>query len=396
MKRASTWALLLAAGLACASVLHAQQNAAGLQPIDALVSSRFDFGLPAWAPKPLEPAANPTTLAKVELGRHLFYDTRLSADGSMSCESCHLQERAFTDGRAVSEGVTGQQTPRNSMTLVNVAYFPVLTWANPLLRHLEQQALVPLIGQEPVELGLAGKEAQMVKHLAAEPIYRKLFAEAFPEANGEISLATVVRALSAFQRSIISVRSPYDRYRYEGDVDAVSDAAIRGEALFFSERLECHHCHNGLNFADTVLHERNKTGEIAFHNTGLYNLDGKGAYPADNTGIMEITGRAEDMGRFRAPSLRNVAVTGPYMHDGSIATLDEVIDHYAAGGRTIAKGAHTGVGRTNPLKSSFLPGFALSAEERADLLAFLNTLTDDQVLRDPRFSNPWLEKDNAK
>ncbi|MEQ1539247.1 MAG: MbnH family di-heme enzyme [Sphingorhabdus sp.] len=396
MQRASTLALLLALLLFAFSVAHAEQKKSALQPIDALVPSKYDFGLPAWVPRPLEPAANPTTAAKVELGRHLFYDTRLSSDGSMSCESCHSQAMAFTDGRQVATGVTGASTPRNSMSLANVAYFPVLTWGNPLMRHLEQQALVPLIGQEPVELGLAGREHEMVQRLSAEPLYRELFAKAFPEANGEISLATVIRALSAFERTIMSFRSTYDRYRYEGDIDAMSDSAIRGEALFFSEKLECQHCHNGINFADTVLHERNKTGEVAFHNTGLYNLDGKGAYPANNRGIAEITGRPEDMGRFRAPSLRNVALTAPYMHDGSIATLDEVIDHYAAGGRAIKSGPNAGVGKDNPLKSSFVPGFSLTGEERTDLIAFLNSLTDKSFLTDPRFANPWLHMENKK
>lgn len=396
MQRASIIALLLSVVLFAFSVAHGQQRASALAPIGALVPSRYDFGLPPWAPKPLEPAANATTPAKVELGRHLFYDTRLSRDDTMSCATCHEQRLAFTDGRAVSPGVTGQNTPRNAMSLVNVAYFPVLTWGNPLLQHLEQQALVPLIGQEPVELGLAGMEAEMAKRLSAEPIYKRLFADAFPETGGEISLATVARALAAFQRSIVSMRSPYDRYRYEGDADAVSDAVVRGEALFFSERLECHHCHSGLNLADTVLHERNKAGEVAFHNTGLYNLDGKGAYPANNTGIAEITGKPEDMGRFRAPSLRNVAITAPYMHDGSIATLDEVLDHYAAGGRTIAAGPRAGVGRANPLKSSFVPGFTLTRAERADLIAFLKALTDEQLLRDPRFANPWIGKEKRR
>ena len=388
---------LLLSGLCLAfSIAHAQQKMSALKPVDVMGPSAYDFGLPSWAPRPLEPVTNPTTAAKVELGRHLFYDTRLSRDGSMSCASCHEQERAFTDGKPVSKGVTGQETARNAMTLANVGYFPVLTWTNPLLRHLEQQALVPLIGREPVELGLAGMDEELVRRLSAEPIYQRLFAEAFPEAKGEISLASVVRALAAFQRSIVSFGSPYDRYRYGGDVDAISDAAIRGEALFFSERLECHHCHNGLNMADTVLHERNRMGEIAFHNTGLYNLDGKGAYPADNIGIAELTGRPEDMGRFRAPTLRNVAVTAPYMHDGSIATLDGVIDHYAAGGRTIASGPYAGVGRTNPLKSSFVPGFTLTADERADLIAFLESLTDEKFLRDPRYANPWTKKEAAK
>lgn len=388
-----TGALLLAATLLAAGMAYTQQQGAALEPVDALVPSDYDFGLPGWAPKPLEPAANRTTAAKVELGRRLFYDKRLSRDGSMACAGCHEQARAFTDGRAVSRGVTGSPTPRNAMSLANVAYFPVLTWANPLMQHLERQALVPLLGQEPVELGLAGMDAEVMRRLQAEPLYGPLFAAAFPEVRGEISLATVVRALAAFERTLVSMRSPYDRYRYEGDVNAVSDAVIRGEALFFSERLECHHCHNGLNFSDTVLHERNRMGEVAFHNTGLYNLDGRGAYPHENIGIAEITGRAEDMGRFRAPSLRNVAVTGPYMHDGSIATLDEVIDHYAAGGRTIKSGPHAGVGRTNPLKSSFIPGFTLTREERGDLIAFLQSLTDQGFLSDPRFSNPWIPQE---
>lgn len=382
--------------LLAASLLTGWAASGGLRELGGYVQSHYDFGLPSWTPAPLEPEGNPTTPAKVELGRRLFYDTRLSRDGAMSCASCHRQELAFTDGRATSAGVTGQHTARNSMSLANAGYQPVLTWANPLMHSLEQQALVPLIGQEPVELGLAGMDEEVRARLQSERIYRRLFREAFPEARGEISLATITRALGAFQRTIISVRSPYDRYRYEGDVNAVSDAVIRGEALFFSERLECHHCHNGLHFSDTVLHERNRIGERAFHNTGLYNIDGRGAYPANNTGIAEITGRPEDMGRFRAPSLRNVAVTAPYMHDGSIATLDEVIDHYAAGGRTIASGPNAGVGRDNPLKSSFLPGFEMSAQERADLIAFLQSLTDEQFLRDPRYADPWTEEERRR
>jgi cytochrome c peroxidase len=253
---------------------------------------------------------------------------------------------------------------------------------------------VPLIGQQPIELGMAGRDEELLSRLRAEPIYPPLFERAFGGSNGTgsdaVSLANIVRALAAFQRTLISARSPYDRYRYEGDVDALSDAAIRGEALFFGERLECHHCHGNFNLNDSVMHERNRVGEIAFHNTGLYNIDGKGAYPPDNTGLEEHTGRADDMGRFKAPTLRNIAVTAPYMHDGSIATLDEVLDHYAAGGRSIAQGPYAGTGRDNPLKSSFVPGFTLTPRERADLLAFLRSLTDEQFLNDPRFANPWV------
>ena len=367
------------------------ETGGGLQPIADFQASTFPFDVPEWMPKPLEPTANPTTAAKAELGRYLFYDTRLSRDESMSCSTCHEQERAFTDGRPVSPGVTGQLTPRNSMTLANAGYSPTLTWANPLMHSMEQQALVPLLGEDPIELGMAGLDDELAARLAAEPRYPTLFRRAFPEARGEISLATVTRALAAFQRTLISAASPYDRYRYEGDLDAVSPAVIRGEALFFSEKFECHHCHNGVNFNDTVFHDRNPHGQRAFHNTGLYNVDGEGAYPARDKGVMDITGRPEDMGRFKAPTLRNIEVTGPYMHDGSIATLSDVIDHYAAGGRTIGHGPDAGIGSENPLKSSFVPGFDVSDDERADLLAFLHALTDRDFLSDPRFSDPWKQ-----
>ena len=355
------------------------------------VPSAYAFDIPAWMPRPLEPRDNPTTAAKVELGRRLFYDKRLSLNRTLSCASCHRQELAFTDGRAASPGALGDRTPRNAMSLANVAYAPVLTWANPILHSLERQALVPLVGTEPIELGMAGLDDELAARLCADPVYPPLFAKAFPEYPTALSLKTVVRALAAFERTLISARSPYDRYRYEGDVAAISESAIRGEALFFGERLECHHCHGNFNLNDSMMHARNRIGEIAFHNTGLYNLDGKGAYPSDNTGLEEHTGRPEDMGRFKAPSLRNVAVTAPYMHDGSIPTLEAVLDHYAAGGRTIASGPHAGVGRDNPLKSSFVSGFTLSPEDRADLLAFLRSLTDEDFLENPGFSDPWKE-----
>jgi cytochrome c peroxidase len=358
-------------------------------PASASVPSTYAWDLPSWMPKPLDPRDNPTTPAKVELGRRLFYDVRLSINGTRSCASCHHQERAFTDGRATSPGALGHLTPRNAMSLANVAYAPTLTWANPLLTSLERQVLVPLLGQEPIELGMAGHDDELIARLRSEPVYPPLFARAFPESQGAISLATIVRAIASFERTLISARSPYDRYRYEGETAALSPAAIRGEDLFFGERLECHHCHGNFNLNDSIVHERNRIGEIAFHNTGLYNLDGNGAYPPDNTGVKELTGRPQDMGRFKAPTLRNIAVTAPYMHDGSIATLDEVIDHYAAGGRTIQAGPHAGAGRANPLKSSFVPGFTLTAAERADLLAFLHALTDEPFLTDPRFANPW-------
>lgn len=347
--------------------------------------------LPAWLPRPLVPADNPLTGEKAELGRRLFYDTRLSVTGEMSCGACHQQERAFTDGLPVAIGATGQLHPRNSMTLTNVAYLPVLTWANPLLEHLEQQALIPLFGETPVEQGLAGREQQLFELFRADPEYARLFPAAFPNESDPFTLGSMTRALASFQRTLISVDSPYDRYRYGRDPAAISELAKRGEALFFSEELECHHCHSGLNLTDSIRHQRLAFAETAFHNTALYNLDGQGAYPPQNTGLREITGKPEHMGRFRTPTLRNITLTAPYMHDGSIATLDGVLDHYREGGRTIPDGPHAGVGRLSPLKDLFLVGFPLSSDSRVALLAFLESLTDESFVRDPRFSDPFTQ-----
>jgi cytochrome c peroxidase len=346
--------------------------------------------LPDWVPPPAVPADNPMSADKVLLGRHLFYDKRLSRDGSLACASCHEQARAFTDGKAVSQGVTGESGTRSAMSLANVAYLPVLTWQNPQLTALEVQALIPLFGEHPVEMGLAGRESQLFATLQADPVYRALFARAFPDEARQgdaalYSLATLARALASFQRTLLSFGSPYDRYRYGGQPKALSAAARRGEELFFGEKLECYHCHGGFNFTDNLKHARTAFAETGFHNTGLYNVDGRGTYPASSPGIVEFTGEPRDAGRFRTPTLRNVAVTAPYMHDGSIATLPQVLrEHYAQAGRAVSLGQ----GR-NPLRSEFIAGFEISEAEIADVVAFLESLTDEAFLRDPRLADPW-------
>jgi len=325
---------------------------------------------------------------KVELGRYLFYDTRLSGNGSQSCASCHRQELAFTDGLPFSLGSTGEVTPRSSMSLANVAFVSALTWANPLLHNLSEQALIPMFGDDPVELGLSGMEDALLEVLRSDTTYQELFAAAYHDTPDPVSLAGITDALASFQRTLMSFNSPYDRYT-QGDDSALSPEALRGLELFNSEELECFHCHGGFNFTDSVDAAHNPFSEIAFHNNGLYNVDGRGAYPEPNVGLYEFTRSPSDQGRFRAPSLRNIAVTAPYMHDGSIESLSQVLDHYAAGGRNITEGPNFGDGRENPNKSGFVNGFELDEVRRAELLAFLNALTDEGFLNDPRFANPF-------
>ena len=350
----------------------------------------YEWSLPPGFPFPNVPADNPMTKEKVELGRYLFYDKRLSLNQTQSCATCHQQEKAFTDGRARVLGSTGELHPRGPMSLVNVAYSPVLTWANPLVRTLENQALVPLFGDDPIELGMTGKEDVLVERLKSDERYRKLFAAAFPTQSDPISVRTVTQAVASFERTIFSGDAPYDRYKNGDDPNAISEAAKRGEALFFSERLECFHCHGGFNFTGSVDYLDKGFAEVEFHNTGLYNLKGPLSYPPPNLGLYNFTHQEEDVGKFKAPSLRNIALTAPYMHDGSIATLDEVIDHYSSGGRTIQNGPNAGVGADNPNKSEFVKRFDLSAQERTDVLEFLKSLTDTSVLVDPALSDPFV------
>lgn len=358
-----------------------------VQSLSLSADEPYAWPLPAWVPPPQVPADNPMSEAKVELGRHLFYDKRLSADTSMACASCHEQAKSFTDGRALSPGIDGREGVRSSMALVNVAYLPVLTWANPLMKSLESQALVPIFGSHPIELGMEGKEELLFARLRDDSHYPAMFHEAFPERQGEISLATITYAIASFERSLLSFNAPYYRYKYLGEKSAMSESAKRGEDLFFGERLECYHCHGGLSFTDNIVHSRLPFPEQGFHNTGMFNLDGNGAYPLSNMGIREVTDDPRDEGKFRTPTLLNIAVTAPYMHDGSIATLEDVIlKHYAVQGLAVSEGA-----APSPLRSQFIVGFEISEQDVQDILAFLHTLTDEEFLSNPRFGNPFEE-----
>lgn len=352
------------------------------------LSQTWVWSLPKGFPRPFVPADNPMTGAKVELGRYLFYDTRLSVNGKSSCATCHRQDLAFTDGKPVGVGTTGELHSRSAMSLVNIAYSGALTWSNPRMTRLEAQALVPMFGEHPVELGLHEGDG-LLSRLSSDAHYKLLFGKAFPDAADRFTVANVTRAIASFERSIVSGRSPYDRYHYDHDDSAVSDAAKRGEILFFNQHLGCFRCHGGFNFTDSTVTADSADREVPFHNTGLYNLAGRFSYPSPNLGIYEFTTLPADVGKFKAPTLRNIALTAPYMHDGSIATLEGVVDHYAAGGRTIASGPNAGTGSANPNKDERVRGFPITPAERADLIEFLKSLTDDSLLHDARFSDPF-------
>ena len=329
----------------------------------------YRWSLPTGVAPPPSPAGDPLTEAKVTLGRRLFYDADLSADGTMACGACHEQRHAFADGQKTRGGVTGEAGRRNVMSLANVGYYRALTWGDPGLTTLEGQVLVPLMGTHPVEMGMAGKGGALAERLGGDACYPRLFAAAFPEVQGRIGPDTVTRALAAFERTLVSMDSPYDRYR-RGDRAALTVSAQRGMALFFGASLDCAACHAAPLFTDA-----GRGGADSFHNIGLYDLDGAGGYPANDHGLREITGRAGDEGRFRTPALRNVALNAPYMHDGSVATLSEAVRrHYDGGPR--------------PLRDRRLAGAGVSDAQVDDLVAFLGALTDQAFVTDPKLALP--------
>jgi cytochrome c peroxidase len=340
--------------------------------------SAYKWHLPKGFPQPLVPAGNPMSEAKVILGNKLFNDTTLSNTGLYACSSCHRRELAFTDGRAQAIGATGEMLKRSSMSLANVAYQAAFTWGDAAVKSLEAQMQIPLFNEHPVEMGLQGRERGAIDTLLKDPQYPALFAAAFPDERAPVSVNNVVKAVASYERTLISGRAAFDRYVFDDDQTALTASAKRGMALFYSSRTGCVGCHFGINFSGSLVFAGHETTAVAFANTGLYNSDGRGAYPKSDQGLIEITRQTGDMGKFRVPTLRNVALTAPYMHDGSIATLSEVIDHYAQGGRQTPRNPTAG----NVFVDPRIKPFALTPAEKDDMIAFLKSLTDEEFVRE--------------
>jgi cytochrome c peroxidase len=285
------------------------------------------------------PPNNPLTEERIALGRRLFFDSGLSRDGAVSCASCHQPEKAFTDGRVVSLGVGNQATRRNAPTLLNCAYGTSMFW-DGRVATLEDQALIPLTN--PREMG-STLEA-VLDRLNGATAYRALFKAAF--GAEQVTPARLAEALAAYQRTLVAANSPYDRYVLLKDETALSEHARRGLGLFRS-KARCAHCHEGELFTDQ-----------RFHNTGV----SWGKEPLD-LGRYEHTRREGDQGKFKTPTLRHLTVTAPYMHDGSLATLEDVIDFYDRDANP------------NPHLDGAIQPLNLTASEKADLLAFLDCLS---------------------
>lgn len=326
------------------SACHEDQ-ALSIEPGDRLLLLK----LPAGFPEMPVPPENLLTEKRVALGRKLFYDPILSVDSSVSCGSCHFQELAFTDGKALSEGVQQRTGLRNAPPLFNLA------WHGSFFRDggvptLEQQILVPIEDVNEMDFTVKGAVDRLNRHAD----YPQLFHEAYGREPDPFGLT---RAIAAFERTMVSGNSPYDRFAFLNDEYALSEQQIAGMRLFNSQRLKCASCHSGFNLTNDK-----------FENNGLY-------LTYADSGRARITLRAEDRGFFKVPSLRNIARTAPYMHDGSLNNLQEVLLHYESGGAQHVN------------QSDLVSGFSLSASEREAVIDFLHALTDSTFIRDVKFSN---------
>lgn len=340
-----------------------------------------DFSVPFVYGRFIVPQDNPLTEESVALGRRLFYDPRLSVNNRVSCATCHQQAFAFTDGLKASVGVSGRPLAFNSMSLVNLMWGPQRFFWDGRSASLEEQALQPI--QHPDEMGQ--DLDTLVEELSQDPVYRDLFDVAY----GEISAGAIAKALANFQRTLISANSRYDQY-LRGEI-LLNAEEEKGRRLFMAhpdakvslKGGNCIDCHS------QFLTSGFSTGFDGFSNNGLDR-------EADLLpGLSAVTERPEHRGAFKTPSLRNIAVTAPYMHDGRFETLEQVLDHYDDGIRDsstlsplIAEADNLPIDQRKGGEISL----NLNEDEKKAIIAFLHTLTDREFLRDDRSSNPFDEE----
>jgi len=295
------------------------------------------------------PEGNEFTKARWDLGKRLFFDQGLSVDSTISCASCHKPELAFSDDIAFSLGVEDRLGTRNASTLANIAYHPYFTREGGV-PTLEMQVFVPVQEHNEFDFNIV----LIADRLKQDSTYVEMAHSAY---DREVDAFVITRALACFERSLLSGYSLYDQYTHHGKEGALSASAIRGMNLFFDEKTNCSKCHSGFNFSN-----------YAFENNGLYE-------EYEDEGRFRLTGNESDRALFKVPSLRNIELTAPFMHDGSLNTLEEVIEHYQAGGKN------------HPHKSDLIQPLNLTESEKADLIEFLESLTDEHFI-----SNPFFKK----
>ena len=335
-----------------------------------------------------EPDSNTAASHKITLGHCLFYEKKLSFNQSKSCASCHSPEYAFTDGYRRSVSAIGENLLHNAPCILNISQNFFFDWDNPDIMSLDKQIKRPLYNAHPVEMGFVENNPALYSFFENDSTYRSLFLSAYGHGNDPYTASHVEECIVAYVKSLNSQNSAYDKY-INGDVSALNQHELNGMLLFNSEKLRCNNCHRPPTFTISTL---TKNTDSVYINIGLYNINNESSYPPEDKGLMKHTHKESDNGKFRVPSLRNVMATAPYMHDGSVGTIQEVIDIYARGGRNIHTGEYQGDGALNRHKHSFIQGFTISAEEKNDLISFLSALTDTSYLSNPQFTDPFHNK----
>lgn len=326
---------------------------------------------------------------KILLGKYLFFDRRLSANNTKSCGTCHNPAFAFTDGYKRSLGAYADLHQRNTAPLFNLAQVKFLTAADSSLHTAFQQMDNPLFNTHPVEMGAGIQEQKLFVKLMGDPLYKTFFANCFPAEKNAVNWVNIKTAVSNFVNMIVSYDSPFDKYQ-RGDSNALSITQKKGKQLFYSAALQCTQCHGGQNFSTSAVTDK-ENDTIFYFNTGLYNVDNKSEYPNYDEGLYEHTNNVKDKGKYKVPTLRNLAFTAPYYHDGSAASLMEVINNYAAGGRKIMVGQDKGNGAKNKYKHPLIKGFIISENEKKDIINFLLALSDSALVKNPAYQNPFAE-----
>lgn len=314
----------------------------------------YQAAIPAWVDKMPVPADNPLTVEGIALGRKLFYETKLSGDNSMACASCHNQALGFSDSSRFSKGIRGLRGNRQAMAVFNLAWETAFFW-DGRSPSLEKQAHDPVVN--PIEMN--AQWPLVVKKLQNDPAYPPLFKKAF--GTTEIDSVLVTKAIAQFERSIVSFNTRFDQFTFKNDTTVLNASEKRGAFIF--ENNSCGHCHFGALLTDN-----------GFRNNGL-------PFDPKDPGLSAISGKSEDDGKFKVTSLRNIAYTAPYMHDGRFKTLEEVVEHYNSG-------ISFGVPNLDPFLSGASAGMGLSPQQKADLVAFLKTMSDETLLRNPAYSKP--------
>ena len=314
-----------------------------------------------------------------KLGHYLFFDTRLSLNNTKSCASCHNPNFAFTDGYRTSITSLGENVLHNSPSLINVVELKRFDWANSHNTSLMQQIKRPLYSTNPTELGLDKHLKSLQQQFYKDSLYKNLFEKAFPKADSLFTKNQIEIAIIAYVKTLKSTNSSFD-------ANTLTQAQQNGYNLFKSNKLNCNVCHTPPYFTLAAL---SKEIDSMYANNGLYNINNQNKYPLTDNGLIGTTKNVLDDGKYKIPSLRNVILTAPYMHDGSVASINEVIDIYARGGRLITKGAFKGDGKLNKNKHSLIKGFTLSDKEKKELIDFLTSLTDSSLFYNPQFKNPF-------